>query len=384
MIIEFLIAYRQTQETDIELMLVGVLAKILEENLNEYDSEFVKSMIQLRHERAGAELSSEDGNFRNVLLGFALDLPEETEQQHAVINEFSAALSEAPPIFHVVKFEDPLLRSELARWSEEIFSLEMKLRRVLTFIYLHAHQAATPYDLLSEETVQPMAKPQSDQMKAATENQFFHLTFGQYVNLNKRPEFKLNDLLATIRDSATYDTFLAELRRSPVQHEDDAVLLAGLKERMDSIEAMRNCIAHNRRPSKRVVENYQNTRPLLDLMLDEYLNQWDITYYNDEMPWDSAAREAVEYALENADWDDATKKIVIHDREDDRGYTVRNRDELESHLAELASNAFYAYVPFDSGEAVFRCDEYGVVESALSDYEDRLEEFFREDETEED
>ena len=145
---------------------------------------------------------------------------------------------------------------------------------------------------------------------------------------------------------------------------------------MDSIEAMRNCIAHNRRPSKRIVENYQNTRPLLDMMLDEYLNQWDVSYFNDEMPWDSAAREAVEYALENAHWDETAKTIVIYDRDDDSDYTIRSRDELESHLVDLAVTAFQAYVPFDGGEAVFECDEYGVIEAALSDYEDRLEDFF--------
>ncbi len=54
-----------------------------------------------------------------------------------------------------------------------------------------------------------------------------------------------------------------------------AVLLAGLKELMDAIEAMRNCCAHSRRPSKKVEENYLNAHPLLDQLLNGYLSYWE-------------------------------------------------------------------------------------------------------------
>jgi hypothetical protein len=276
---EFLIAYRKATNTEIEAVLAEVLAKVLEDNLNDFEPGAVQEMIRLRHERGGEESVDEEGNVsRHVLLGFALDLPEETAQVQTVVHEFASALAETPPIFHAVKFEDPLLRAELAHRAEEIFALEMKLRRVLSLIYLHANQGAdNPYDLLRDESVQPInkEKPKLEQMKAAAENQFFHLTFGQYVGLNERPELKLSALLSVVRDADTYEAFRAELDPAPIKHEDDAVLVAGLKERMDPIETMRNCVAHNRRPSKRTVENYDNARPLLDQMLDEYLARWE-------------------------------------------------------------------------------------------------------------
>jgi hypothetical protein len=56
-------------------------------------------------------------------------------------------------------------------------------------------------------------KPTPEQMTAAAENQFFHLTFGQYVGLNQRPPFKDKDLLALIRDQASYDLLRQELAR---------------------------------------------------------------------------------------------------------------------------------------------------------------------------
>lgn len=283
---EFLIAYRQTQGTQIEGILVEVLNKVLEDNLSDYWPETVKKMIRLRHERSGEESANENGDLsRHVLLGFAVDLPDDTELCRTVVDEFAAALADLPLIFHVVKFEDPVLRAQLVQWAEEMFDLEMKLRRVLTLIYLYANSGVDPWDLLRDDSVQPMAKekPTTSQMRAAVENQFFHLTFGQYVDLNRRPQFNLPALLEVIRDKTSYEHLRVEIDRSPIEHEDDAVLLAGLKERMDAIERMRNCVAHNRCPNKRVVENYENARPLVDKMLDEYLARWEVTNHQQEL-----------------------------------------------------------------------------------------------------
>lgn len=205
-----------------------------------------------------------------------------------VVDEFAEALN-APPVVHLVKFDDPLIRADFARWAEEIYALEMKLRRVLTLVYLHAYQDGSPYELLREEKEQPMNKEQSkpDYMKIQAENEFFHLTFGQYVGLNSRPEFKLAQLLGLIRSKEEYDHLRQEVTRAPVEDEDDAVLLAGLKERMDAIEDMRNCCAHSRRPSKKAIQNYDNVSPLLHQLLDDYLARWEPV---EEMPWDQAAR----------------------------------------------------------------------------------------------
>jgi hypothetical protein len=275
----FIVAYRKSAETNIEQLLADLLAKVLEDNLNEVEPQSVRQMIRLQHERAGEEsIDANNAASRCMLLSFAIDLGEEIGQIETVVEEFATQLPDTPPIFHAVMFEDPQLRAVLVRRPEEIFALEMKLRRVLTFIYLHANQDNDPYDLLRDEAVQPISKekPQIAQMKAAVENQFFHLTFGQYVNLNQRPDLKqVSALLNLVRDATTYEVFRTEISRAPVEHEDDAVLLAGLKERMDAIETMRNCVAHYRRPSKRVVENYDNARPLVDQLLDDYLARWE-------------------------------------------------------------------------------------------------------------
>lgn len=220
-------------------------------------------------------------------------------------------------------------------------------------------------------------RPKPEHMKERAENQFFHLTFNQYIGLNQRPEFKLPALLELVRDKEAYEEFRAELARPPVADEDDTVLLAGLKERMDAIEAMRNCCAHNRRPSKKVEENYLNARPLLDQLLDTYMARWEYREPVEETLWDRKAREAVEAAIEGAEWDEEARTITVFDEDDDRNrITVASLEELETHLRGIAETAFYAYAPRDDGEFLDQCDDFGVVEAALSGYEVRLDEFF--------
>ena len=274
---EFLLSYRHTSTTEIREILEEVLTKVLKGNYNEFSSDEIKQMIVFNHQRLGKEeIEDDDNKYQNIILGFTLELPEETEEAQTTLDEFSQALLDTISDSHLVKFEDSLLVADLTRWADEIFTLEMKLRRVLTLIYFHAYQDSDPYELLKDEKEQPMAKdkPERKQMKTAVDNQFFHLTFSQYVNLNTRPDPKIGDLLKNICNSANYDTLYREINRKPIEDEDDVNFLAGLKERMGAIEKMRNCVAHNRRPSRRVVEDYENARPLLKNLLDNYLNKW--------------------------------------------------------------------------------------------------------------
>ena len=285
MIFEFLIAYRLAPDTNIQQILTNLLSEVLENNSNLFEEDAIADMIQFRHERSDGEISDDDGvTTHHKLIGFALELSDEIDSIREVVDEFASTLPDTLPIFHVVKFEDPLFQAELASYAKEIFVLEMKLRRVLSLIYLHAYQREDPFDLLRDEQEQPFAKekPTPDQMKAANENQFFHLTFSQYINLNRRPPPKqtnITDILEVIRKTEQYNVFrakiLATILRNPVEKKDDTDLIASLKELMLPIERMRNCVAHNRRPTKSITENYPDARSRLEERLDEYLKKWE-------------------------------------------------------------------------------------------------------------
>ena len=277
MTFEFLIFYQEKIGIDICIVLFELLSQVTDEleiYFDDFDSDEVKELLIFRHKRLGDETIDQDGNtLRNTILGFAIELPEDTDEAQALVERFSQALAEADIISHIVKFEDPLLCNNLIEWSKKIFSLEMKLRRVLSLIYLNAYQGDF-YNLLREESVKCMAPPTAEDMQNARENHFFHLTFSQYVQLNNRPDPQLRDLLLNIRSTESYDFLYAELNRKPVQDLNDAALLLDLKDKMGAIEKMRNCVAHNRQPSRRTIGSYELAYREIDTLLDSYLNQW--------------------------------------------------------------------------------------------------------------
>lgn len=94
-----------------------------------------------------------------------------------------------------------------------------------------------------------------------------------------------------------------------------------------------------------------------------------------EMMWEERARSAVEHALENMNLDSDSDVIRLTGFNDE-SLTASSREELERQLRSIASDAWYAYVPFDGGEAVFDCDEWGIVENAIGRYEEQIDEFF--------
>jgi hypothetical protein len=374
MTLEFIIIYQPREDEPILVVLRDRLRVVLEANLNDVEEEALARMVLTSFERL--QPANADGTIRRVM-GFSLELPEETTSIREVVKEFSDALM-ADPIEHAVKCEDPLLRSELAARADELFALEMKLRRVLSIIYLHADPDADPYDLLTEETVQPMAKdkPQKDHMKVAAENQFFHLTFGQYVGLNQRPAIK--DLGALIRNEATYEAFRTELMRQPIEHEDDAVFLASLKQRMDVIEKMRNCVAHNRRPSQKWTNDYLNALPLVNQALDDYLEALAVDWRDsfDTGPLeDQYAHAALTYALEHADWDEAAHKVHL-ETADGNSITINNREELVRQLRSICSDEWHSHASRIDGEYVGICDDATWVSEALDEYQEQLEKVF--------
>jgi hypothetical protein len=129
MTFEFLIVCRMTGQVDLRRIVVDQLLKALEDNLSDLDEEAVDRMVGIRLCREGEENIGENGQrARHEIVGLTIELPDGIESLDTVIEEFAAASSETPPIYHVVKFEDPQLQDLLGKRAAEIFALEMKLR----------------------------------------------------------------------------------------------------------------------------------------------------------------------------------------------------------------------------------------------------------------
>ena len=215
---------------------------------------------------------------------FRLDANVEDDVAADLLESFEAGLSspemddeeeeESVKVLHVLKFGDPVLKRQLAQYADELFDVEMDLREALSAVFLIQY-GDDFYDLLREVTVKIASKekPEEAQMKARLENEFFHLFFSQYTQLNERKApAKVAQLLEAIGAARDFEAFRREITRHPIEEESHRDFIASLKERMDAIERLRNCVAHNRTIPDRARENYEKARNELNQRMTEFLD----------------------------------------------------------------------------------------------------------------
>lgn len=92
--------------------------------------------------------------------------------------------------------------------------------------------------------------------------------------------------------------------------------------------------------------------------------------------WEEAAIGAVDHALESAEFDDVQGVVILPDSTGDlrMAHHCRSLEELQQRLEEIYDEQWYANVPFDGGQAVFRSDSSGYVSELVET--DRFQNFF--------
>lgn len=96
---------------------------------------------------------------------------------------------------------------------------------------------------------------------------------------------------------------------------------------------------------------------------------------NDYSEWEAKAQEAVDDAIQNADFDELNGLLIFYDPHERRRETVcRSAKEVQTALENIYDSEWHSYVPYDSGEAVFEPDATDTVDDALREHE--VENFF--------
>ena len=117
-----------------------------------------------------------------------------TRCSQGFINDFVDTLRNEDAIQWVGKFHDAHMKSSYAQHTQDIFDIEMKLRKVLTFIFLNRYPN-TPYDVLSEFKHKPKVRSVTHQRAIAPQNvkrhsnlylkmSFFTCFFSDYIKLD--------------------------------------------------------------------------------------------------------------------------------------------------------------------------------------------------------
>ncbi len=151
------------------------------------------------------------------IAGFSLDINEDIKE---IINEFGNSLNDDENIDVAFKYFDESMLNKHKNYAQEIFEIEMKLREIISFIFMDTYKDEY-YNLLKEINVkaQPLNgnnKPDENYFKNHLENEFFFLLFNDYIHLNELKKIDQNDLMEMIITSNDFD----ELKQS-IQNRGD-------------------------------------------------------------------------------------------------------------------------------------------------------------------
>ena len=193
----------------------------------------------------------------------------------------------------VFKYSDNFLLKALERNYREIFELEMKLREAITIIFVHKYQNDL-FDLLIDFEANQFSNLKalkskkidwsekeadksidwSQRLNRATENEFFHLLFSDYRKLdNPSQQISVQTVVKLIVASRDFEVLATNLNSRGITNKDHLSFLSKIKPHLENIEDLRNCVAHNKTPSDREIENYDSSKNTLNKLLDEFLKE---------------------------------------------------------------------------------------------------------------
>jgi len=331
----------------------------------DYDEHSLDSMVLIRYSKQQSD--------ELRITGFTIEFDDVGKDLTSLIESFTEILQQEEAIVHILKFSDPSIQKSHLEYAQEIYDIEMKLREVLSFIFIEVYGQSF-YNLLQDVDVKIATKelPNEDYFKKHFENEFFFLLFSDYIRLNERKPIKNDDLLTLIRQVADFDALKTKLSSPPVSEGKYHDFLASIKERVDAIDKLRNCVAHNRSIPDKVRENYNMSKRLL---LEGIADFWYELNHEDDRPvWEEEATEALEAALENASWNPDDGSVEIYNSYDETYRTCRSYDELVEELERLAIDTSCLSMPYEEGAPVFNYDPTDDVSDAIAGYEKKMRE----------
>ena len=255
-----------------------------EMDLIEFLSEMLKSALEAVGE--GLLEAEEPMQYINIrytkklkdshrICGFSVEFNSAEEWLGGLIDKFSRSVGNYTNtgVEHLLKLNDPQLRSTLHDYGDEIFKIEMKLREALSLIFVHTY-GKDFYDLLKYTNVTTPEECKTNLMEGYYQNQFFFLQLNDYISINVGKQTNLERIVESIEQTNNF----AELKqmittKEPITKTRYVQFLTDLKRYVNRITDLRNCVAHNRSIPEQIKKRYEAAQESLSELIDEFLKE---------------------------------------------------------------------------------------------------------------
>lgn len=231
--------------------------------------------LTLNHAEISNLTEIENDNF-NPLENIANFNPSPVENSKKILESFIDLISDMEKIF-TFKFHDDCLFKKLSKYYQEIFEIEMKLREVLTFMFIDTYKEDyynLLYDIDLNENDNHFSDDDKEEILANNfENEFFYMSFGTYQKLKSTNKNIEIDKLIPIIDK--FD----EINSLKYRFENRGIIdifykdfLAKIKDNLSNLKKVRNCVAHSRDPTTGEIVNYEKSLRDIKKAINEFWN----------------------------------------------------------------------------------------------------------------
>ena len=211
------------------------------------------------------------------IFGF-LDNPADFETEDEldlVLESFKSSLEDESEV--IFKFSDDNLFKKLSSFYKEIFEIEMRLREILTFIFVDTYKNDF-YNLLKEIRLGDNHTVISDEEKEILpqklENEFFHMSFSTYKKMSDTIDtLNINDLIPIIDKTDTIVELRKKIENRGIIKSNYQDFLAEIEQHLNNLQDLRNCVAHNRTPTYEEIVNYTISSKKLNIAIKNFWKQ---------------------------------------------------------------------------------------------------------------
>ena len=255
-----------------------------EMDLIEFLSEMLKSALEAVGE--GPLETEESMQYINIhytkklkdshrICGFSVEFISAEEWLGDLIDKFNRSVGNYTNtgVEHLLKLNDPQLQRTLRDYGDDIFEIEMKLREALSLIFVDTY-GEDFYKLLKDSRVDPSEECTIDQMQEYYQNEFFFLTFRDYININDGKEPNLDRVRKCIRQAKNFEGLQKMIAtKEPIKATRHVRFLEDLKKPVHQMQGLRNCVAHNRSIPEQIQKRYEEAYESLSELIDEFLKE---------------------------------------------------------------------------------------------------------------
>jgi len=297
------------------------------------------------------------------------------------IDGFDSRIKSADDFIRLVKFSDEIRISNYLKYFEEIAEIEMKIREVFSYIF-HTKYNTEEVDKLEEYDIKyPAEKPTKKDFENRNENPFFYFTFTGYYQFDKPKEIPIKEIIPLIQNNEQFEHLRDYLNLRGILEERHIDFLKGIREKLNSIENVRNCVAHNRAIPKRAVLSYEKVKPeVYKFISDFWIEETRIEQENPENEINFAEQysyDKLKEFLSVAEWNEYNDEVVLHNflQQGTPEFKFNNLTDLKAHLLDISDDTATANFPSNDDDREPYETLYNgqvVVDKTLNEYKKEL------------